>query len=297
MKIKTAVVPIAGWGTRLLPVSLMVAKEFLPLGRKPAIQHICEQLADAGVERIIFVCSERKGNVTQLFESNEALIAKLTGAKASIREQFWSTGPFDKVQFETTIQREQLGLGHAVLCAKQLVGDEPFLLALGDCPIGVPGQSQIVQRMVEQYERHDAQIVISFEQVTSDRIHKYGVAKPGARFENGFVVEDLIEKPTAASAPSNLAICGRYVLSAEVFSVLQNQHSGHCGEIQLTDAIRSMIQNGAKAIGVPLADGEFRYDVGGMESYVQSFVEFAVADPELRQWVEAALERQSQSAK
>ena len=297
MKIKTAVVPIAGWGTRLLPVSLMVAKEFLPLGRKPAIQHICEQLAEAGIEKIVFVTSQRKGNVGQLFGENEDVLAKLTGSKATIREQFWTTGPFRQVQFETAIQQVQLGLGHAVLCARELVGDEPFVVALGDCPIGIPGQSAIVKRMITQFENLDAQIAISFEQVSMDQIHKYGVAQIGAAVGDGFFIEDLIEKPSAEEAPSKFAICGRYVFTPAVFDVLQNQQADKAGEVQLTDALRTMIRSGAKAIGVPLADGEFRYDVGGIESYVQSFVEFAVADPELRQWVEAALERQSQSAK
>ena len=292
MKINTAVIPIAGWGTRLLPVSLLVAKEFLPLGRKPAIQHICEQLADCGIGKIVFVTSQRKANVVQLFQENETVMSKLTGSKAPIAEQFWTSSEFSEVVFETTVQHEQLGLGHAVLCAQENVDGQPFALALGDCPVGTPGQSNIMQRMIEEFEAQDAQIAISFEQVAAEQVSRYGIAKPGLATADSFTIEDLIEKPDAASAPSNYAVCGRYLFSPQVFSYLQKQEAGKGGEIQLTDAVRAMINDGAKAIGVPLPEGQSRYDVGGMESYVQSFVEFAMADPELRQFVKKAMDKQ-----
>ena len=297
MRIKTAVVPVAGWGTRLLPVSMMVAKECLPLGRKPAIQHICEQLAEAGIEKIVFVTSARKENVTQLFAENESMLEKLTGGKASIREHFWSTGPFSNVTFETVIQQQQLGLGHAVFCAREYVGDEPFAVALGDCPVGLPGQSKIIHRMINHFEKQNAEIAISFEQVPTEKVHKYGIAEGGELLsDDAFEIEDLVEKPEASAAPSNFAICGRYLFSPEIFEALENQETGAGGEIQLTDAVRRMIHNGATAVGVPLANGVDRFDVGGMDSYVQSFVEFALADPELRSAVETALQQQSRES-
>lgn len=292
MKIKTAVVPVAGWGTRLLPVSVAVAKEFLPLGRKPAIQHICEQLANAGIRKIVFVTSARKGNVTDLFAPNEKLIACLTDSKAGIREQFWSQGPFRDIEFECVQQHQQKGLGHAILCARDTIKEEQFVVALGDCPVGLPDQSEIVTRLIQQIDAEQAEIAISFEKIPAQWTRKYGIAKPGRMHDDSFEIEGLVEKPDAESAPSNFAICGRYVLPMSIFELLENQPVGRGGEIQLTDAIERMIQSGSKAIGVLLQDGESRYDVGGMESYVQSFVEFALADPSLRPSVEAAIEKQ-----
>jgi UTP--glucose-1-phosphate uridylyltransferase len=182
------------------------------------------------------------------------------------------------VQYFYTRQRQTLGLGHAVLCARPFVGSQPFVVALGDSIIGMHAESDVVRRMTRCFVERQASAVIAFEEVPEADVSQYGIARPiggGDVFEIG----DLVEKPARAEAPSNLAIAARYVLSPAVFEALEFTPPGKHGEIQLTDAIRSVIRGGGKAYGVRLHRGERRYDIGNFESYFQAFVEFALADP------------------
>lgn len=288
MAISTAVVPIAGWGSRLLPVSLLTAKEFLPLGKKPVIQHIAEELADAGIKKIVFVSSARKQSVSNLFAQNDEILEKLTGSKEYLREQLWCCSANSGIEIEVAVQHEQLGLGHAVLCAEKQVGAESFVVALGDCLIGTPGQTNILKTMMGKRAHENAQIAVSFERIPQEQVGKYGVAKPKNEGDI-FELEDLVEKPSPLEAPSNLAICGRYILPPSIFAELKNLEPGLGGEIQLTDAIRKQIREGEKAIGVALPDGVNRHDVGDIKTYVKSFVEFALTDSDLRNYVEDAM--------
>ncbi len=290
MAVTTAIVPIAGWGTRLLPISQITPKEFLPLGDKPAIQHIAEELAAAGICRIVFVASPRKRSVVDLFSENPAVVAKLTGSKEYLREKIWSFSSHRDVEIEIAIQNEQLGLGHAVLCAEPWVQDRSFVVALGDCLIGLPGQHNIMPQMLERYVKFDAEAMISFQSVPSHLVGRYGIAKPktsGAWFE----LEDLIEKPSPETAPSNLAVCGRYIFSTDIFETLRKVEPGVGGEIQLTDAIRHQIRAGQRAYGFALPDGIERYDVGDVKSYTAAFIEFALANDDLRHVVLSAIEK------
>ena len=288
MIIDTAVVPIAGLGTRLLPTTLLTAKEYLPLGNKPAIQHIVEELGCAGIKKIVFVVSENKQSVAKLFESSPEQLDRLIGNKSTIRERLWSCSPYANLVIETTVQEEQLGLGHAILCAKPYVADKPFVVALGDCAIGLPSQESILSRMMNECSNCQAEIAISFQTVPLEMTHKYGIAKPKT-VGDCFELLDLIEKPKAESAPSDLAVCGRYILPPKIFQQLERSQKGLDNEIQLTDSIKSLIQSGAKSIGVRLPKGVKRYDVGDMKTYIQAFVEFALADSEYRAVVEQAV--------
>src|SRR5262249_34390044 len=181
------------------------------------------------------------------------------------------------VQYFFTRQRQLLGLGHAVMCAQPFVASQPFVVALGDSIIGMHAESDVIRRMTQCYHEKKAAAVIAFEEVPRDEVSQYGIARPKTEGEL-FEIVDLVEKPSVQEAPSNLAIAARYVLSPTIFDALAHTKRGKGGEIQLTDAIRAMIRDGARTYGVRLRPGEHRYDIGNFESYFEAFVEFALAD-------------------
>src|SRR5262249_6483241 len=183
----------------------------------------------------------------------------------------------------------QLGLGHAILCARPLVGEQPFVVALGDSIIGLNAQSDIVRRMVQEYARTGADAIIAFESVPRADVINYGIARPRGDAGPVFELSDVIEKPSVAEAPSTLAVAARYVFSPRIFALLEKTPPGKGGEIQLTDAVRLLIQQGGKVLGMRLSEKERRFDIGNFESYFRAFVEFALHDPrygtELREYV------------
>jgi UTP--glucose-1-phosphate uridylyltransferase len=277
--IDLAVVPVAGQGTRLLPSTKSQPKEMLPVGRKPVVQYIVEELAASGVRRLLFVTGPGKTSIENHFDINAELIAFL---RETGKEELLEELDFERqdLQYFYTRQRQQLGLGHAVLCARPVVGEQPFVVALGDSIIGINAQSRIVRRMLDEFERAKADAVIALEEVPRDKVSLYGIAHPrGSSDASAFVLDDLIEKPSVADAPSNLAIAARYVFRPGIFDLLAKTQPGKGGEIQLTDAIRAMIRQGGKVMGMRLPAGERRFDIGNFESYFAAFCEFALADP------------------
>ena len=278
MPIDIAVVPVAGRGTRLLPLTKSQPKEMLPVGRKPVVQYVVEELARCGVGRLLFVTGPGKTAIENHFDIDAELIANLreTGKEELLGELAFER---EDLEYFYTRQRRQLGLGHAVLCAKPVVGREPFVVALGDSIIGLHAESRVVRVMIEQFESAGAEVVIAFEEVPREEVVQYGIAKPRGAARPVFELEDLIEKPEVAEAPSNLAVAARYVLSPDIFDYLEKTGPGKGNEIQLTDAIRKMLQDGAKGLGVCLSGDERRFDIGNFESYFEAFAEFAVADP------------------
>jgi UTP--glucose-1-phosphate uridylyltransferase len=279
MPIDIAVVPVAGQGTRLLPLTKSQPKEMLPVGSKPVAQYVVEELTRCGVRRVLFITGPGKTAIENHFDINGELIAFLreTGKEDLLQELEFERRD---VEYFYTRQRRQLGLGHAVLCARALVGSQPFVVALGDSIIGVHAQSDIVRRLVEQFERSGADAVIAFEPVPREDVVQYGIAKPAGPAEGAFDLADIVEKPSVAEAPSNLAVAARYVFSPAIFDALTRTAPGKGGEIQLTDAIRLLIREGGKVRGLRLPPGESRFDIGNFESYFRSFVEFAFADPQ-----------------
>ncbi len=275
-EINIAVVPVAGLGTRLLPATKSQPKEMLPVGRKPVVQYVVEELARVGMERVLFITGPGKTSIENHFDLNGELIQMLreTGKEDLLAEFEYERTP---VQYFYTRQRQLLGLGHAVLCAQPFVGDQPFVVALGDSIIGMNAQSDIVRRMTQCFTDKQADAVIAFEQVLPNEVTNYGIAKP-KKTDDIFELDDVIEKPTVAEAPSDLAIAARYVFSSSIFDALQRTRAGKGGEIQLTDAIRLIIRNGGKVYGMKLRRGERRYDIGNFDSYFCAFVEFALAD-------------------
>jgi UTP--glucose-1-phosphate uridylyltransferase len=278
MSIDLAVVPVAGQGTRLLPSTKSQPKEMLPVGRKPVVQYIVEELASSGIRRLLFVTGPGKTSIENHFDINAELVSFLreTGKEELLEElNFERAG----LEYFYTRQRKQLGLGHAVLCARPLVGEQPFVVALGDSIIGLNAQSLIVKRMVEEFERARADAVIAFEEVPRADVVQYGIAKPVEKEQALFTLGDIVEKPSVADAPSNLAVAARYVFGPGIFGLLAETPPGKGGEIQLTDAIRLWIKRGGKVLGMRLPAEERRFDIGNFESYFQAFCEFALADP------------------
>jgi len=290
--IKIAVVPVAGMGTRLLPATKSQPKEMLPVGRKPVVQYVVEELNRVGMNRLLFITGPGKTSIENHFDLNLELTQTL---REDGKEELLSALSFERaqVQYFYTRQRQLLGLGHAVMCAEAYVGNQPFVVALGDSIIGKNAESRIVERMTNCFRENEAAAVIAFEEVPREDVFQYGIAKPKQKGEV-FEVEDLVEKPTVEEAPSNLAVAARYVLAPSIFGALKQTKPGAGGEIQLTDAIRKLLQDGSKVYGVRLGASEKRYDIGNFGSYFRAFTEFALADekfgPELREYLKELID-------
>jgi UTP--glucose-1-phosphate uridylyltransferase len=277
MSIDLAIVPVAGQGTRLLPSTKSQPKEMLPVGRKPVVQYVVEELALSGVRRLLFITGPGKTSIENHFDLNAELISFL---RESGKEELLAELAFERQNLEYfyTRQRRQLGLGHAVLCARPLVGNQRFVVALGDSIIGLNAQSDIVRRMADEFEQSGADAVIAFEEVPRAEVVHYGIARPKTE-EEVFELADIVEKPSVSEAPSRLAVAARYVFAPAIFDHLVKTSPGKGGEIQLTDAIRRMIQSGGRVLGMRLGPQERRFDIGNFDSYFRAFVEFALADP------------------
>jgi len=292
MNIDLAVVPVAGQGTRLLPSTKSQPKEMLPVGRKPVVQYIVEELALSGMRRLLFVTGPGKTSIENHFDLNNELIHFLreTGKEELLRELAFER---QNLEYFYTRQRKQLGLGHAILCARPMVGAQPFVVALGDSIIGLNAQSDIVRRMVDEFKAHKADAVIAFEEVPRDEVVQYGIAKPRGEAGELFELADIVEKPTVAEAPSNLAVAARYVFAPAIFDLLAHTPPGKGGEIQLTDAIKQLTLGGGRVLGMRLSPKERRFDIGNFESYFRAFIEFALADArygaDLREWLKGEL--------
>ena len=293
MTIDIAIVPVAGHGTRLLPATKSQPKEMLSVGRKPVVQYVVEELALSGIRRLLFITSHGKASIEQHFDIDEQLTTYL---RETGREEQLLDLEFERREMEYfyTRQRRQLGLGHAVLCAKSLVGNQPFVVALGDSIIGLHAQSDIVARMIDQFDSSGADLVVAFERVPRDEVVHYGIARPRGAAGPIFELEDVVEKPSVEEAPSDLAVAARYVLTPAIFEALEQTPPGKGGEIQLTDAIRLLLRRGCRGLGVTLSGSERRFDIGNFDSYFRTFTEFALSDPQygpalrafVRQWLD-----------
>jgi len=273
---KNAVIPVAGLGTRLLPATKSQPKEMLPVGRKPIVQYIVEELIHVGVNEILFITGPGKTSIENHFGINHELVQTL---RETGKEDLLAELEFDRfqAQYYFTRQRQLLGLGHAVLCARSFVNSKPFVVALGDSIIGLNAQSDIVTRMQRCFAEHNCSAVIAFEEVPSHEVSQYGIAQPKTD-DDFFELVDIIEKPNLEEAPSNLAVAARYIFTPQIFEALDRTPPGKGGEIQLTDAIKLMLEDGEMVYGVRLRANEHRYDIGNFESYFRAFTEFALAD-------------------
>jgi UTP--glucose-1-phosphate uridylyltransferase len=268
---------VAGLGTRLLPATKSQPKEMLPVARKPIVQYVVEELVSNGIQQILFVTGRSKSAIENHFDHDPELFQALT---QSNKQELLRELDFEalKANFFYTRQRLQRGLGDAILCAENFAGEEPFLVALGDSILGLHAVSRAVSRMAEVFDDKRASCVIAVEEVPREETSHYGIVQPESAGEV-FRVINLIEKPAPADAPSNLAIAGRYIFSPLIFDMIRRVQPDKRGEIQLTDAIQFMCEEGKRVIAVKLSREEKRYDIGNFPSYFESFVEFALADP------------------
>ncbi|HYK91986.1 MAG TPA: UTP--glucose-1-phosphate uridylyltransferase [Acidobacteriota bacterium] len=276
MIIPIAVVPVAGMGTRLLPATKSQPKEMLPVAKKPVVQYVVEELEANGVKQVLFITGKNKSSIENHFDFDHELMRNL---REGGKEDLLAELEYERlsVHFFFTRQRRQKGLGDAILCARNFTQNAAFIVALGDSIIG--GASAIVSHTAEVFASTGASCVIAVEEVPRESVTSYGVVKPGADLGNGaFVIEDLVEKPSVADAPSNLAIAARYIFGPEIYPALDKTMPGKGGEIQLTDAIRLLLDSGRKIVGVRLAADEKRYDIGNFESYFEAFIEFALKE-------------------
>jgi UTP--glucose-1-phosphate uridylyltransferase len=298
MMINLALIPVAGWGTRMLPATKSQPKEMLPIGRKPVVQFVVEELVQSGIRRLLFITGQGKTSIENHFDLDASLVAYLrdTGREEQLRDLQFAR---QDVEYFYTRQRQQLGLGHAVLCGQAMIGQQPFVVALGDSIIGLHAQSQNVSRMTSIFESEKADVVLAFDDVSPQEVVHFGIALPKGTPGDIFEVADLIEKPSVNEAPSTLAAAGRYVFSPAIFEALAKTQPGRGGEIQLTDAIRLLLNDGRKVLGVRLTPQEKRFDIGNFESYFQAFFEFALHDPQhgpaLRDHVQKLLDSFSSS--
>lgn len=282
MSVDLAVVPVAGRGTRLLPLTKSQPKEMLAVGAKPVTQYVAEELEQSGINRMVFVTGPGKQAIENHFDPDTELI---TALREYGQEDLLESLDFERmdVDYIYTRQGRQLGLGHAILCARPVVGEQSFVVALGDSIIGVHAQSQIVKDLIQLFDSERADGVIAFETVPREEVVRYGIADVRTNHEDWFELADLIEKPSVAESPSRLAVAARYVFRASIFDYLSKTDAGKGNEIQLTDAISAMIRDGGRVLGIPLATGERRFDIGNFPSYFRAFFEFAIQDPQYGQ--------------
>ena len=275
-KIGKAVFPVAGLGTRFLPATKASPKEMLPVVDKPLIQYAAEEAEDAGATQLVFVTGRHKRSIEDHFDKAYELESELKAAGKDKLLQIVQTILPDRVSCIYVRQAEALGLGHAVLCAKSVIGDEPFAIILADDLIRSEGMG-VCEQMAEVHERTGAS-VLSVEEVPPNETDKYGIVETERQADGTLRVTSIVEKPAPKDAPSNLAVVGRYLLTPTIFQKLEETTPGAGGEIQLTDAIAALLQD-EMVIAHPF-EGK-RYDCGSKEGYLEATVELALAHPEL----------------
>jgi UTP--glucose-1-phosphate uridylyltransferase len=285
-KVRKAVFPVAGLGTRFLPATKASPKEMLPVVDKPLIQYAAEEAYAGGADQLVFITGRHKRSIEDHFDKAYELEAELASAgKHKLLAVIRTVLP-PHVNCIYLRQPEALGLGHAVLCAKPVVGDEPFFILLADDLIRNDDKG-VVEQMAEVYERTGAS-VLSVQEVPRNETNKYGIVETERQPDGTLRVTSMVEKPAPEDAPSNLAVVGRYLLTPTIFEKLEQTTPGAGGEIQLTDAIAALLKE--ETVIAHLFEGK-RYDCGSKEGYLEATVEYALAHPELGDSFRAYLKR------
>ena len=275
MKLRKAVIPVAGLGTRFLPATKTVPKELLPIVDVPSIQYVVQEAVDAGIEEIIFVTGRGKDGIEDHFDDAPELEQVLTD-----RGQTEMVKMLRRIAEMTEVvsvrQKKPLGLGHAVLCARDLVGDEPFAVMLADDLID--NETPCIRQLLHIFEKTE-ESVIALMEVPLEEVHQYGVIKGKEIKERLYQIEATVEKPLAKDAPSRMAIIGHYVLRPEIFSILQKLPPGKGGEIQLTDGLAQLVRE-RKVFGCEFLGD--RYDIGDKFGFVRATIAYALKRPDLK---------------
>jgi UTP--glucose-1-phosphate uridylyltransferase len=288
MSVLKVVIPVAGLGTRLLPTTKALPKEMLPVGRYPAIQHVVEEMAAADLKKVLFVTSRSKTIIENQFDNNVDVVLHLEQ-----NQRLQDLGDFDYsrrgIEFFYTRQQappgstKPQGTGAAVAAAQSFVDDEHFVVAYGDTIINTARTPNFIGRMMEAHLSHGASCTVGVRPVSAELISSYGVVQPapGESTTNGsFSIDDILEKPDAGSAPSNMAVSARYIFGPEIFDQIRKLQPSDNGEIGITDAIRGLIREGRTVRAVSLKEDERRYDIGSHTSYYKAFIDFALRDPQ-----------------
>ena len=272
--VRIAVIPAAGLGTRFLPATKAQPKEMLPIVDKPCIQYIIEEAIDSGIEDILIITGRNKRAIEDHFD--RAVELELMLKAQGKYELLGLVQELSRVTIHYVRQKEPKGLGHAVLCARHFVGDEPFAVLLGDDIMDA--EVPVLKQLMDVYEDCGG-TVLGVQEVPRDKVSSYGVVKPVPVKDRLWRAEDLVEKPTLAEAPSRLAVLGRYIITPEIFDILEKTEPGRGGEIQLTDALKKLAER------EPVYAYEFegrRYDSGDKQGFLEATVDFALKRPELR---------------
>jgi UTP--glucose-1-phosphate uridylyltransferase len=274
-RVRKAVIPAAGLGTRFLPATKAQPKEMLPIVDKPTIQYIIEEAISSGIEEILIIIGHGKDSIVDHFDRSFELELNL---KAHHKDDLLEmVQDISDIKLHYIRQKEALGLGHAVLCAKQFVGDEPFAVLLGDDV--VDSATPCLKQLIDVYDKTNSS-VLGVQEVAEDKVSSYGIIAPKSEIiDRVCVVRDMVEKPAIADAPSKLAVLGRYLITPKIFELLENTAPGKGAEIQLTDALKEL----AKIEKVVAYDfiGR-RYDVGSKQGFLEATVEYALKRNDLK---------------
>ncbi|MDD0854766.1 UTP--glucose-1-phosphate uridylyltransferase GalU [Halobacteriovorax sp. GB3] len=291
MKIRKAVIPVAGKGTRFLPATKQVPKEMLPIVNKPMIHYAVEEAVNSGIEELIFVTSSGKEAIENYFDRNQELEAFLKkNNKIEMMEDIQRIGKM--VEVVSVRQKEQLGLGHAINCARGLVGNETFAVILGDDL--VLSDTPVTRQLIDVSERNEAKSVIGVMEVPRETTNKYGIVDGDFLKEDAktLLMKQMVEKPSPEDAPTNLATPGRYILNKEIFDCLDEIPKGVGGEYQLTDAINLLCSKDKVFAHIFTGD---RFDTGSIAGYLNATVEFALRDKKTRKIMEEIIKEKMKS--
>lgn len=275
MKVRKAIIPAAGLGTRFLPATKAQPKEMLPIVDKPTLQYIIEEAIASGIEEILIITGRNKKSIEDHFDRSIELELELEKkGKRELLEEVRKIS--DMVNIYYIRQKEPKGLGHAINCAKSFIGNEPFAVLLGDDI--VEAEKPCLKQMIETYDKYKTSI-LGVQEVPKKDVCKYGIVDGNLIEDRIYNVNDLVEKPAVENAPSNIAILGRYIINPAIFEVLENTKPGSGGEIQLTDALKELSQK--EAMYAYNFEGR-RYDAGDKQGYLEATVEFALKRDDLR---------------
>lgn len=277
MKVRKAIIPAAGLGTRFLPATKAQPKEMLPIVDKPTLQYIIEEAIESGIEEILIITGRNKSSIENHFDKSVELELELEkSGKFELLEEVKRIS--DMVNIHYIRQKEPKGLGHAIYCAKSFIGNEPFAVLLGDDIVHNP-ENPCLKQMIDCYDKYKTSI-LGVQEVPNEDVSKYGIVD-GKHIENRiYKVKGLVEKPSKEEAPSNVAILGRYIINPTIFDILEHTKPGKGGEIQLTDGLKELANR--EAMYAYVFEGR-RYDVGNKQGFLEATVEFALRRDDLRE--------------
>ena len=278
--IKKAVLPVAGFGTRFLPASKATPKEMLPIIDKPLVQYAVEEAINIGIDEIIFITSPEKYSIKKHFDNNQQIELRLK--KSGKTEMIDKLNPqiFKNIKFHYVNQNEQNGLGHAILQSEEAINGDAFAVLLPDDLFF--SQKSCLSQLLDIYKKTHSS-VIAVNKIDKKNIHKYGVIKPGTIENNLIKIEDIIEKPSYEKAPSDIAVCGRYIFNPSIFNFLRSTDFDQSGEVQLTDAIKSLLEQ--EEVYAAIYEGE-KFDCGSKQGFVHATIALALRDESISSDIE-----------